>query len=121
MQAFAGELYRYHGFRVFDNNGERIGIVDWIWTREVGGRGDHIGLQLQWLRGKATAVPAAGAIVDPERRIVRVPFSKQQIAGAPRFRIDRPLSQAHRAEIAAHFRPEPQVVRRPARVESAAA
>jgi hypothetical protein len=100
-----GDLYRFHGFRVFDVNGERVGIVDWIWGNETNGEGEYIGLQLQWLRGRARAVPASAGIVDRERAIVRLPYSKQQIARAPRFQIDRALSSDQRVAIAAHFMP----------------
>src|SRR5947209_3769351 len=104
-EPFSGRLYRFHGFRVFDRHGERIGIVDWIWTNEKTGVGDHIGLQIHWLRGKARAVPATGARVDTELGLVRLPFNKHQIAGAPRFRIDQGLSSVQRAEIKTHFAP----------------
>jgi hypothetical protein len=101
--SISGELYKYHGFNVFDADGERVGVIDWIWTDRVTGEGHHIGLQLQWLRGKARAVPATGARVDLDLRMVRLPFTKDQLSQAPRFRIDRPLYSRDRRMIAAHF------------------
>lgn len=101
----SGALYRFHGFNVFDSNGERVGIVDWIWTNATTGEGDHIGLQLQWLRGRARAVPAAGVLVDRELEMVRLPVTKRQISRALRFRIDRALSRADRGAIADYFTP----------------
>lgn len=108
---FSEDLYRYHGFRVFDRNGERVGIVDWIWTNErtgearppQGGESHHIGLQIQWLRGRARAVPAAGAVINWELGIIQVPLSRNQIATAPRFKIDAPLGTEQHATIAAPF------------------
>ncbi|HEX6506992.1 MAG TPA: PRC-barrel domain-containing protein [Chloroflexota bacterium] len=121
FSALAGDLYRYHGMRVFDSEGERVGIVDWIWANEHTGAGDHVGLQLQWLRGKARAVSMEGAVVDRDLQIVALPFTKREIDDAPRFRIDRPLSPEHRIQIAAHFAPPLMTPRSVSLVEQVAA
>lgn len=100
-----GDLYRFHGFQVFDRNGQRVGIVDWVWSNESATAGDHIGVGLQWLRGRARAIPAMGALIDTRGSTIWLPVTRAQIKTAPRFKIDRPLAADDRARIHAHFRP----------------
>jgi hypothetical protein len=102
-----GRLYRFHGFQVLDSQGEKVGLVDWIWTDSNGERGEFIGVNLRWLRGRVRAVPALDATVDMERRTVRVSYRKAEIMQARYHAIDRELTDAARRSIWSHFRETP--------------
>lgn len=106
LAAQQGKLYRFHGFRVLDVYGERVGFIDWIWADDTGSVGAFLGVQLRWLRGTARAVPASEAQIDPQTSTVRLAWSKEQIKRAPRFSIDRHLTSDQKRSIRFHFRRE---------------
>lgn len=108
---FSDALYRYHGFRVLDARGETVGTIDWIWANDATGAGEYVGLHLQWLRGKARAVPVAGAAIDTDTATIRLVVTRQQISNARRFHIDRSLTAGDRIAIAAHFQPSASAAR----------
>ncbi|MBV9281436.1 MAG: hypothetical protein JOZ41_15255 [Chloroflexi bacterium] len=105
-----GRLYQYHGFRVVDVNGEQVGLVDWIWSDGTTGQGEFLGVQLQWLRGKARAVPALGLRIDRQTSTIRVAYAAEQVKNARRFSIDRPLTVEQKTAIYSHFELEPAIV-----------
>jgi hypothetical protein len=111
---FTGKLYRYHGMCVLDAADREVGIVDWVWSDAPMSHGEFIGVQLQWLRGKARAIPTEGSTVDVETRTVRVPYVKDQIRRAARYAIDRQLSADARRDIWAQYTGAP--VRAPDKV-----
>jgi hypothetical protein len=103
-----GRLYRFHGLCVLDLTGRPIGQIDWIWSS--GQHGEFIGVQLQWLRGKARAIPAASIEVDPAAGAVTVPYTRAEINRAPRHKIDRDLTVAEKRAIRAHYDRRPRFV-----------
>jgi hypothetical protein len=97
------KLYRYHNYRVLDADDREVGRVDWIWADEASGAGRHIGIRLQWLRGRAQAIPAHGIQVEPHTSTIRVPYLEADIRRAPRYAIDRTLTAWQERAIRAHY------------------
>ncbi|MDQ2743436.1 MAG: PRC-barrel domain-containing protein [Chloroflexota bacterium] len=112
-------LYRLHGFRVLDVDGESVGQIDWIWADEVSGHGQFIGVRLRWLRGTALAVPIDGMRIDNHTSTVRVANTRKQIKQAGRCSIDRTLTEVQKCAIHAHYAPAPATVAAPARTPTA--
>ena len=97
--SFSSEVYRLHSFQVVDANGEKVGIVDWIWTDPESGHGEFLGVNLRWLRGTTRAIPTQGAEVDRESATIRVAYTAAQIKRARRFKIDRALTVREKRSI----------------------
>jgi hypothetical protein len=108
--SFTGTLYHYHGLRVLDVSGRQVGTVDWVWSDVSQSHGEFIGVQLQWLRGRARAIPTRGATVDMETGTVRVPYRKHVIRRATRYAIDRELTAADRRAVLAQYTVPPVAV-----------
>src|SRR5690242_15091588 len=102
METGGRPFYKFHDFHLVDANGRPSGTVDWIWTSEVDG-GVFLGVDLRWLRGVARAVPAYGARIDTQARTIRVLSTREQIATARRFAINRALRAADTQAIGAHY------------------
>lgn len=95
--------YQFHDFQLVDANDRPIGTVDWIWTDNEQGSAEFLGVHLRWLRGAARAVPAEGARIDVQARTIRVAYTREQIATARRFTIDRALSADDKRAVFAHY------------------
>ncbi len=96
-------LYQFHDFQLLDVNNRPVGTVDWIWADDERGSAAFLGVHLQWLRGRARAVPAQGAGLDVRSRTIRVPYPQAQIRSAPRFAIDRALRPTDQQTIVSHY------------------
>jgi len=55
------------------------------------------------MRGVARAVPAQGARVDVQSRTIRVAFTREHIATARRYAINRALTAGEKRAIVAHY------------------
>ena len=108
---FASEVYRLHSFQVLDANGEKVGIVDWIWTDPKSGHGEFLGVNLRWLRGTTRAIPTYNAEIDHESATIRVAYTAAQIKRARRFKIDRALTVREKRGIYLRYELEPSTLR----------
>ncbi len=109
--SFTSEVYRLHSFQVLDANGEKVGIVDWIWTDPESSRGEFLGVNLRWLRGTTRAIPTHGAEIEHERATIRVAYTAAQIKRARRFKIDRALTVREKRSIYLRYELEPSTLR----------
>jgi hypothetical protein len=107
VAALTPRLYRFHDFDVLDVHGRKVGVVDWIWADEETGVGRYIGIRLQWLRGRALAIPARGMHIDPHASTVCLPYAAAVVRRAPRFAIDRSLTAQQEDAIVAHYASHP--------------
>jgi hypothetical protein len=105
----ASRLYQLHGFQILDAFGKQVGLVDWIWSDQASGLGEFIGVQLQLLRGKARAIPTRAAQVDMKTKTVRVTYRRDEIKRAPRFSIDRVLTDAQKQSIQSFYSLRPAI------------
>lgn len=112
-------LYQFHGFRVVDANGQSLGLIDWVWADAVSGHGEFIGVRLRWLRGTVLAIPTAGVRIDRQTSTVQVAYIRKQIKQARRCSIDRPLAEAVKCDIRAHYAPAHVTVAAPVRNQAA--
>ncbi|HEY8685793.1 MAG TPA: PRC-barrel domain-containing protein [Chloroflexota bacterium] len=108
--SFTSEAYRLHSFQVLDANGEKVGIVDWIWTDLQTGRGEFLGVNLRWLRGTTRAIPTFGAEIDHETATIQVAYTAAQIKRARRFKIDRALTVREKRRIYFSYQLEPSAL-----------
>jgi hypothetical protein len=106
-----GKLYRYHNFRVLDAAGAEVGVADWIWAHEATGQGAFIGIRLNWLIGKAKAIPASNVRVDTENATLRVPFMAEEIKRARSFSLGRSLTAEQQDAVWAHYNGMPAAAR----------
>ena len=97
--SFSSDVYRLHSYGVLDANGEKVGIVDWIWTDPESGHGEFLGVNLRWLRGTTRAIPTNGAEIDHMTATIRVAYTAAQIKRARRFKIDRALTAREKRSI----------------------
>ena len=103
METRGRQLYQVHDFHLVDANDQSVGTVDWIWPDDGRGGEEFLGVHLQWLRGRARAVPAQGARIDVQARTIRVAYPRARIATAPRFAIDRALGASDQEAVLAHY------------------
>lgn len=80
----AGNYHRLIGYHVEDTTGSSVGKIHNLWTDEMG-QPVFLGVKTGWLFGKNHVVPVATAEVNDTRKVVRLPFTEDQIKNAPTF------------------------------------
>lgn len=75
---------RLIGYEVQDSSGESVGKVHNLWTDETG-QPFFLGVKTGWLFGKNHVVPVGSADVSDTRKVIRLPFTEEQIKNAPSF------------------------------------
>lgn len=75
---------RLIGYDVEDSLGASVGTVHNLWNDESG-QPYFLGVKTGWLFGKNHVVPVASAEVNNASRLVRLPFTEEQIKNAPSF------------------------------------
>ena len=94
---------KYEDFKVYDNNGAKIGKVDDVFIDEVD-REQYIGVKmgLFGLSGM-TLIPMEIARVDEDDRVIEVAESKERVKDAPRYSDDDEIDHAFEERIRQHF------------------
>jgi hypothetical protein len=108
---FTGRVYRLHGYKVLDVHGQKAGSVSWLWAGDDD-QDAFIGVHLQWLRGKARAIPVSSIQFDERTSTVRVPYPRNQIVRGRRHKIDRVLTPDQKRAIWSHYALTPTSVLR---------
>lgn len=90
------------GYDVLDTHGDDIGNVTAFWT-EHQGRPAFIGVRTFWMLGKTHVVPAHNAEVNHARKHIRVPFTNEDVKGAPNFDPDAELDANKEREVIEYF------------------
>src|SRR5688500_12109057 len=76
---------RYIDYTVVDRNEDKIGTVESVWL-DHGNQPAYLSVRSGWLgMGRTYVVPAQNADVRERSRIVRLPYTLEQLKGAPDF------------------------------------
>lgn len=99
----AGELRRFIDYTVVDRDGSKIGSVDAVWEDHTS-QPAYVAVRTGWLgMGKAHVVPAQRAEVNEDKKIVRVPFTKEEIKNAPSFDSQDDITEETEFTISSHY------------------
>ena len=77
-------LEQYIEHDVVDQNGDKIGTLQCLWS-DSSGEPAYLGVKTGWLLGKTHVVPAERAEVNSKSRTIRLPYSAQQVKNAPSY------------------------------------
>lgn len=95
-------------YDIYDRNGSRVGSITNIWKDEGTDTPEFAAVKTGWLFGREHVVPIRDAQVDPDERVVRVPYDEQQIKDAPDMAPDADLDPAEEERIYSHYRLDQQ-------------
>lgn len=98
MNAQADQLF---GDDVCTQDGETIGTVDNVWVDDATDETEFIGVKTGWLFGKTHVIPTADAQFDGTT--ITVPYSKDQIEGAPSFDTDAEISPEEEQQVYSYY------------------
>jgi len=104
------------GYDLLDRNNKEIGKISSFWTDHTG-RPAFMGVKTFWLMGKAHVIPAYGAEVAHSRKRVRLPFTHEEVKGAPSYAPDAELDPEQEREVIGYYQGKGQFSesRQPAR------
>lgn len=103
---------RLIGYEVQDSAGERVGKVHNLWTDETG-QPFFLGVKTGWLFGKNHVVPVGSAEVSDSRKLIRLPFTEEQIKNAPSFDETADISDYDQDRIFTYYGMDRTATRRP--------
>jgi uncharacterized protein (TIGR02271 family) len=89
------------GYDVIDDSGSKIGSVDNVWVDDATGELEFVGVKTGWLMGKTHVIPTANAQIGDGQ--IQVPYSEDQIKGAPSYGGDDELSPENEGEIYSYY------------------
>src|ERR687890_675344 len=84
---------KYEDYKVYDNQGERIGKVDDLFVDETD-REEYIGVKMGFLGLKSTLIPMDIVRVNEGERTIEVSESKDHVKSAPSFDDDEDRERA---------------------------
>jgi hypothetical protein len=93
---------KYEDYKVYDNQGERIGKVDDLFVDETD-REEYIGVKLGFLGLKSTLIPMDIVRVNEGERTMEVSESKAHVKDAPSFDDDEDITPDYEDRIRSHF------------------
>ena len=93
---------KYEDFKVYDNQGERIGKVDDLFVDETD-REEYIGVKMGFLGLKSTLIPMDIVRVNEGERTIEVSESKDHVKNAPSFDDDEDITSDYEDRIRSHF------------------
>ena len=97
---------KYEDYKVYDNQGERIGKVDDLFVDESD-REEYIGVKMGFLGLKSTLIPMDIVRVNEDERSIEVSESKDHVKDAPSFDDDEDITPDYEDRIRSHFGLEP--------------
>jgi uncharacterized protein (TIGR02271 family) len=89
------------GYDVCTQDGDKIGSVDNVWVDDATDQTEFIGVKTGWLFGKTHVVPTAEASIGEDS--ITLPYSKDQIEGAPSFDADAEISPDEEEQIYSYY------------------
>lgn len=99
----AGELRRFIDYTVVDREGDKIGSIDAVWEDHTE-QPAYFAVRTGWLGiGKAHVVPAQRAEVNEAKKLVRLPFAKEEIKSAPTFDSQDDITEETEFTISSHY------------------
>ena len=93
---------KYEDFKVYDNQGSKIGKVDDLFVDETD-REEYIGVKLGLLGRKSTLIPMDIVRVNEADRAIEVSESKDRVKDAPSFDDDEDITGDYERRIREHF------------------
>jgi sporulation protein YlmC with PRC-barrel domain len=93
---------KYEDYKVYDNQGERIGKVDDLFVDETD-REEYIGVKMGFLSLKSTLIPMDIVRVNEGERTIEVSESKDHVRNAPSFDDDEDITPDYEDRIRSHF------------------
>jgi hypothetical protein len=93
---------KYEDYKVYDNQGEKIGKVDDLFVDETD-REEYIGVKLGFLGLKSTLIPMDIVRVNEGERTIEVSESKDHVKNAPSFDDDEDITSDYEDRIRSHF------------------
>jgi hypothetical protein len=97
-----GRWERMVDYEVQDEANNKIGTVHNLWVDD-NGQPTFLGVKTGWIFGKNHVVPVHTASANDQQKIVRVPFTEQQIKDAPAFDANNDLSDADEQTIYSYY------------------
>jgi sporulation protein YlmC with PRC-barrel domain len=85
---------KYEDYKVYDNQGEKIGKVDDLFVDETD-REEYIGVKMGFLGLKSTLIPMEIVRVNEGERTIEVSESKNHVRNAPSFDDDEDRIRSH--------------------------
>lgn len=99
-------LERYIDHEVIDQNGNRIGTLNCLWSDQTG-QPAYLGIQTGWLFGKTHVVPAYAAEVTESNQKIRLPYTEQMVKDAPAYEANSELTDQVAREVNSYYRINP--------------
>jgi len=93
---------KYEDYKVYDNQGEKIGKVDDLFVDETD-REEYIGVKMGFLGRKSTLIPMDIVRVNEDERSIEVSESKDHVKEAPSFDDDEDITPEYEDRIRSHF------------------
>src|SRR5215210_8925230 len=93
---------KYEDYKVYDNQGERIGKVDDLFVDEQD-REEYIGVKMGFFGMKSTLIPMDLVRVNEGERSVEVSDSKDHVKSAPSFDDDEDITPDYEDRIRSYF------------------
>ena len=93
---------KYEDYKVYDNQGERIGKVDDLFVDETD-REEYIGVKMGFLGLKSTLIPMDIVRVNEGERTIEVSESKDHVRNAPSFDDDEDITSDYEDRIRSYF------------------
>jgi hypothetical protein len=93
---------KYEDYKVYDNQGERIGKVDDLFVDESD-REEYIGVKMGFLGLKSTLIPMDIVRVNEGDRSMEVSDSKDHVKNAPSFDDDEDITPPYEERIRSYF------------------
>jgi sporulation protein YlmC with PRC-barrel domain len=93
---------KYEDYKVYDNQGEKIGKVDDLFVDETDNE-EYIGVKMGFLGLKSTLIPMDIVRVNEGERTIEVSESKDHVKDAPSFDDDEDITPDYEDRIRSHF------------------
>jgi sporulation protein YlmC with PRC-barrel domain len=93
---------KYEDYKVYDNQGEKIGKVDDLFVDESD-REEYIGVKMGFLGMKSTLIPMEIVRVNEGERSIGVSDSKHHVKSAPSFDDDEDITPDYEVRIRSYF------------------
>jgi sporulation protein YlmC with PRC-barrel domain len=93
---------KYEDYKVYDNQGEKIGEVDDLFVDESD-REEYIGVKMGFFGMKSTLIPMDIVRVNEDDRSIEVSDSKDRVKSAPSFDDDEDITPDYEDRIRSYF------------------
>jgi hypothetical protein len=99
MNASTQSVNQLAGYNLTDAEGNKLGSVDSVWLNGTTSDPEFVGVKTTPLIGKTHIVPLRDAQIDNDNQTIEVPYTQDQIKGAPAYDPNTVLSQDVQSEI----------------------